>query len=146
MTTHHVTHARPRLESRRFGYVVAATLNLVFLFVVNVSPGWESLGFLTERTRDVLWLVNLVLVASVVANLLYSAYDPPWFRALGDVVTTSLGLASTIRIWQVFPFDFDTSSVPWDLVARWALGVGIFGAVVGIIVGMVRLVRALNES
>jgi len=146
MTTHHVSHSRPTVEARRFGYVVAAAINLVFLFVVNVSPGWQSLGFLTDRTQEVLWLVNAMLVASVVVNLLYGGYDPPWFRALGDVVTTSIGLASMILIWQVFPFAFDTSSVPWDLVVRWLLGVGIFGSVVGIIAALVRLVRSRAES
>ena len=53
------------------------------------------------------------------------------------------GLASLVRIWQVFPFEFDTSSVPWDLVARWVIGIGIFGCVVAIIVALVRFVRAL---
>jgi hypothetical protein len=64
-------------------------------------------------------------------------------RALGDAVTTSVGLASLVRIWQVFPFDFDTTSVPWDLLARWVIGVGIVGCVVAIIVALARFVRAL---
>ena len=54
-----------------------------------------------------------------------------------------MGLASLVRIWQVFPFEFDTSSVPWDLVARWVIGIGIFGCVVAIIVALVRFVRGL---
>jgi hypothetical protein len=147
MTTHpHVTRARPSLGTRRFGYVVSIAINLALLFMVNRSPGWQSVGFLTDRTPEVLGLVNLSLTATVVANAIYSTADPDWLRALGDAVTTAIGLASLVRIWQVFPFEFDTSSVPWDLVARWVIGIGIFGCGVAIIVAVVRLVRALIRT
>jgi hypothetical protein len=53
-------------------------------------------------------LVNLTLVVSAVVNLAYVGYDAPWAVALGAIVTTGLGLAALIRIWQVFPFDFTT--------------------------------------
>jgi len=142
MTTH-ITHTGPSVAGRRAGYAVAMTVNLVLLFLVNVTPGWQAVPFLTENTTDVLLLVNLSMGAAVVANAVYSVLDPPWVRALGDAVTTSVGLASLVRIWQVFPFEFDTSSVPWDLVARWVIGIGIFGCVVAIIVALVRFVRAL---
>jgi hypothetical protein len=122
------------------------TVNLVLLFLFNVTPGWEAVPFLTEGTTEVLPLVNLSLAAALVANAVYTAFDPPWARALGDAVTTSVGLASLVRIWQVFPFDFDTTSVPWDLIARWVIGVGIFGCVVAIIVALVRLVRAIVDA
>ena len=142
MTTH-VTHTGPSVAGRRAGYAVAMTVNLVLLFLVNVTPGWQAVPFLTENTTDVLLLVNLSMGAAVVANAVYSVFDPPWVRALGDAVTTSVGLASLVRIWQVFPFEFVTSSVPWDLVARWVIGIGIFGCVVAIIVALVRFVRGL---
>lgn len=146
MMTTHVSHTGPTVAGRRAGYAVAMTVNLVLLFLVNVAPGWQAVPFLTESTTDVLLLVNLSMAAAVAANAVYSVFDPPWVRALGDAVTTSVGLASLVRIWQVFPFDFDTTSVPWDLVARWVIGVGIFGCVVAIIVALVRLARALVDG
>jgi hypothetical protein len=142
MTTH-ITHTGPSVAGRRAGYAVAMAVNLVLLFLVNVSPGWQAVPFLTESTTEVLLLVNLTMLVAVVANAVYSVFDPPWVRALGDAVTTSVGLASLVRIWQVFPFDFDTTSVPWDLLARWVIGVGIVGCVVAIIVALARFVRAL---
>ena len=145
MTTH-VSHTGPSVTARRAGYAVAMTVNLVLLYLVNVSPGWQAVPFLTESTTDVLLLVNLSMVAAVVANAVYSVVDSPWVRALGDAVTTSVGLASLIQIWQVFPFAFDTTSVPWDVVARWVIGVAIFGCVVAIIVALVRLVRAVVDE
>ncbi|HKX68789.1 MAG TPA: hypothetical protein VJN29_16345 [Intrasporangium sp.] len=144
MTTH-ITQHGPTVAGRRAGYVVAMTVNLVLLFLVNVAPGWQAVPFLTESTTEVLLLVNLSMAAAVAANAVYSVFDPAWMRALGDAVTTSVGLASLVRVWQVFPFDFDTTSVPWDVVARWVIGLGIFGCVVAIIVALVRLTRALAD-
>ena len=144
MTTH-ITQHGPTVAGRRAGYAVAMTVNLVLLFLVNVAPGWQAVPFLTESTTEVLLLVNLSMAAAVAANAVYSVFDPAWMRALGDAVTTSVGLASLVRIWQVFPFDFDTTSVPWDVVARWVIGLGIFGCVVAIIVALVRLTRALAD-
>ena len=144
MTTH-ITQHGPTVAGRRAGYAVAMTVNLVLLFLVNVAPGWQAVPFLTESTTEVLLLVNLSMAAAVAANAVYSVFDPAWMRALGDAVTTSVGLASLVRVWQVFPFDFDTTSVPWDVVARWVIGLGIFGCVVAIIVALVRLTRALAD-
>ena len=141
--TSHVSHTRPAVAGRRAGYAVAIAVNLVLLYLINVAPGWQAVPFLTESTTEVLLLVNLSMASGVVANAVYSAFDPPWVRALGDAVTTTIGLASLVRIWQVFPFDFDTTTVPWDLVARWVIGVGMFGCAVAIIVALVRFVRAL---
>jgi hypothetical protein len=145
MTTH-VTHPSPSVGVRRGGYALALTLNLVLLHLVNVAPGWQAVSFLTERTSEVIWLVNLSLIAGVVTNGVYAAVDLAWVRALGEALSTVVGLASLVLIWRVFPFTFDTSSVPWDLVARWVIGVGIFGAIVGIIAALVRFIRALTHA
>jgi hypothetical protein len=48
-----------------------------------------------------------------------------------------------VRIWQVFPFDFGDSSVDWTLLARVALGLGIVGAAIGVIVNAVGFVKAV---
>ena len=104
--TIHVSHTGPTVAEAPA--MVAMTVNLVLLFLVNVGPGWQAVPFLTETT-DVLLLVNLSMAAAVAANAVYSVFDPPWVRALGDAVTTSVGLASLVRIWQVFLFDFDTN-------------------------------------
>lgn len=50
----------------------------------------------------------------MVANLVYLLHDPRWLKALGDVVTTAVGLVAVLRMWAVFPFDFGDSS--FDLV------------------------------
>jgi len=133
---------RPPVAARRVGYVIAAALTAAFWFVVNVSPGWQALPFLTEEAHRVVPLVNVSLAASLVVNLLYVAYDPPWFRALGDVVTTGFGLAVLARIWQVFPFSF-TGSFDWSLLLRVLLFLAIVGSIVGIVINLATFFRAV---
>ena len=131
--------SRPTPAARRAGYVVAVVVNAAMLYLVNRWPGWEAVPFLTDTTVLVIGLVNASLVVGVVANLVYLVADPPRLRALGDLVTTSVGLAAIVRIWQVFPFD--VTGTPWEAVLRVLLALAAFGSGVGIIVALVGVVR-----
>lgn len=108
---------RPVAAARRVGYAIAAALAGGFWYLINVDPGWPVLPFLTEDFSRVLNLVNLSLWVGFVANMVYLIYDPPRFKALGDVLTTAIGLAVLVRLWQVFPFAF-TGSFDWALLLR----------------------------
>jgi hypothetical protein len=130
----------PGTAARRFGHAVAVVVNAAMLYVVNVWPGWDSLWFLTADTTKVLGLVNASIVAGIVANAVYILHDTGRLRSLGDLVTTSVGLAAMVVIWQVFPFDFGEAGFDWELVVRIALGVGIIGSAVAIMAHLVSLV------
>lgn len=128
---------RPGPGVRRFGYAVAAVVNAVLLYLVNASPGWEDVPFLTNATTLVLGAVNASIAAGLVANLVYLIADPPRLRALGDAVTTAVGLYAMVRIWQVFPVDVTDG---WATVLRVLLVVGIAGSGIAIVSALVRLV------
>ncbi|HWD02987.1 MAG TPA: hypothetical protein VG674_11100 [Amycolatopsis sp.] len=133
---------RPSLRARRTGYLVSALINAALLIAVNGWPGWAAVPFLTAETRLVVGVVDLSLVAGLVTSLVYVWSDPEWLRALGGAVTTCAGLVATVRIWQVFPFDFAGSSFDWPLTVRVLLAVGIAGAVIGLLVQLVTLARS----
>lgn len=130
---------RPPVAARRAGYVVSVLVNIALLYVVNGWPGWEAVPFLTQDTQQVMGLVNASIVASLLANVVYLFYDAPWLRSLGDLATTTIGLAALISIWNVFPFDFGSSSFDWALLVRLGLVVGILGSAIGIIVQLASL-------
>ena len=134
---------RPRVAPRRTGYVVAGVLNAGLIYLINVQPGWQVVPLFTEDTHQVLGLVNLSLLAGVVVNAVYSIYDAPWWKLLGDLATTGIGLAALVRIWQVFPFDFRGASVNWPLLMRVVLVVALVGAALGVIAQVISLVRAV---
>ena len=135
------TKARPSRAARRFGYVVSIVLNAVMLWAINVWPGWDVVPFLTDDTvdvLDVLDVVNASIVVTLAANVVYVFRDPPRVRALGDVVTTVVGLVAMVVIWRVFPLDLSSG---WETVARILLGIGIVGSAIAIVTNVVRLVR-----
>lgn len=136
---------RPSVVARRTGYVIAIGINVVLLWLANVAPGWEVLPFLTADMQLVMPLVNASLMAGVAANVLYLAADPKWLKALGDIVTTAIGIVAMVAIWQVFPFDFGDASFDWALLFRWVLGVGIAGSAIGIVVNVVSLVSGTRS-
>lgn len=136
-------HRRPTVASRRLGYSIAVGVNALLIYLVNVSPGWPVVPFLTSATAQVLPWVNATMAAGIVANCVYIAWDPLWFKALGDIVTTSVGIVGLVRMWQVFPFDFAGSSIDWVFVARVTLGIGVAGSAIAIIVAVVTLLRTV---
>lgn len=57
-------------------------------------------------------------------------------------MTTCAGLVALVRIWQVFPLDFGASSFDWAAMARTVLAIGIAGSVLGLVAGLVNLIKA----
>ena len=134
---------RPTLAARRVGYLVSVLVNVLLLIAVNGWPGWEALPFLTADMSLVVGLVNASIVVNLVANLVYLLRDPLWVKALGDLVTTAVGVAASVRMWQVFPFDFGDATFPWEPLARLLLGIAIVGGGIGVVAALVRLMRSL---
>jgi hypothetical protein len=133
---------RPSAGARRTGYGLAIVFSMAMLVLLNVSPGWQAIPFLTSDTTQVLWLVNLSLAAGIAASLVYLAYDPPWLKSLGDLATTGIGLATAIRIWQVFPFDLSSG---WAAGVRALLVVAIAGSCIALLVQIVTLARWIAD-
>jgi hypothetical protein len=140
------TRPRPSRATRRFGYLLGALVNAVLLYLIHVRPGWQALPFLTGDTVQVLALVDASIAAGLAANLVYLVKDDPWVRALGDLVTTGVGLAALARIWTVYPFDFGDSDLPWDLLTRTVLVLALVGSAIGVLVAVVTLVRDLGRT
>ncbi|SDU59966.1 hypothetical protein [Gordonia westfalica] len=130
---------------RRVGYSVSIAVNAVLLGAVLGWPGWEAVPFLTDDFSRVLGWVVAPLIAAIVANAIYLVADPPPVRALGELVVNAFGLAALVRLWQVFPFDFGDTAVPWPTIARVVLVVGIAGTAVAMVVVIVQTVRQRNS-
>jgi len=135
---------RPTAADRRLGYGIGVLVNVALLYAVNIWPGWEAVPFLTADTSSVLALVNLSIVTNLVANAVYLVYDVAWLKALGTILTTTVGMITLVRIWQVFPFDFGDSSINWQLATRILLIIGIIGSDIAIIVAFIALVKSVT--
>ncbi|GAA2201796.1 hypothetical protein [Sinomonas flava] len=129
--------------SVRAGAVPGIIVNGVLLYAANVWPGWWSVPFLTPSTTRVMDAVNAAWIAGLVANAVYLLVGSPAIRALGEMVVLVFGLLATLRVWDVFPFDFADGSFDWALLMRIVLVVAVVGAVIGLIAQLVAFVRAL---
>jgi len=128
-------------SGRRSGYVASVLVSAVVFWLANGWPGWQAVPFLTDGMVQVMGLFNLSLAVSVAVNLINIATGRQWTRALGEIITSAVGLAVVGRIWAVFPFDFGNAGFDWSLVVRWVLVFASIGCVISIIVQMVILVR-----
>lgn len=137
------TTRRPTSAARRGGYTVAVLFDGALLVAVNRWPGWEAVPFLTRDTSMVTGLLNASLIVNLVANLVYLMRDPLWLKALGDMVTTTVGIFALLRIWNVFPFDFADGSFDWALVVRILLLVAVVGSVIGVVAALITFLRSL---
>ena len=132
---------RPAAAARQVGDLVGIVVSAALLFILNGQPGWQALPFLASDTTQVIGLVNLSLAVSLSVNVVYLFYDPPWLKSLGDLITSGIGLAVAIRIWQVFPFAFHGPAAWWSTAVRVLLILVIAGSAISIVVQAVSLAR-----
>jgi hypothetical protein len=135
---------RPSLAARRFGYLVAAAVNGVLLWLIHVSPGWSAAPFLTDAAADVIPLVTLSLVAGIAVNLVWLLADPLWLRALGDMITAAISVVVLSRVLALFPFSFDDGSTLYT-VFRVVLVAALVGTAIAVVVNLVAMIRHLAE-
>jgi hypothetical protein len=131
---------RPSVGARRFGYLVAAVVNVALLYFANVWPGWDALPFLTADTVLVMAAINASISVNLFVNVVYLFRDDPPLKSLGDLATMAVGLFALVRVWVVFPFDFG-SGFDWAIVVRVLLVAGMVGSVLAIVATVVGLAR-----
>jgi hypothetical protein len=122
---------------------VAIVLNLALLFVANNLLDWDLIPFLTGDFTRVLWILNVSLLATITVNLAYLWYDPAWFKSGCQICLGGISMLVSIRMLQVFPFDFTGYQFDWEPVARFVMILGVIAVGIGIVVEVVKLVRGL---
>lgn len=140
------TNSRPPSPAgvRRFGYLVAIAVNFGGLAVVNNVLKWDIVPFLTPDFSRVVGFISVSIGLTIVANMIYLAYDPAWFKSLSQIGLLVVSLAVTIRVYQVFPFDFSAYSIAWSQMTRWFLIIAMAGTGTGMLVEVGKLLRLAN--
>ena len=136
-----VTERTRPTTANRVGYVIAIVINAALLVVVNNLLAWGWISWLTDEFEEVLPLLNLSLTATILVNVVYLAYDAAWFKSISELGLLVISLAVTIRLYQVFPFDFSAYAADWALLARTVLIIAMVGVGIAMIVQVVKLVR-----
>lgn len=127
----------------RFGYALAAAVNLMLLVVVNNLLAWDLLPWLTDDFEQVLPILNLSLVASMAVNLAYIWVDPGGFKPLVQAGLNVINLLVVFRLLRLFPFDFSGYEFDWAILARIVLILAMVGTTIAIIA---ELAKVLTEQ
>jgi hypothetical protein len=130
----------PSRVGRRVGYAIGALVNVALLVALNVWPGWDEVPFLTADFEQVLGLINLSLAVGFLTSVANVALDSFGAKALGDLATNVIGLVVSVRLLQVFPFDF-SGGFDWSWIVRFLLVLGVIGSLFGAGAAVVRLLR-----
>lgn len=130
-------------SAKRFGYLTAAAVNVVMLWISHQLLDWEWPGFLTPEFNDVLPIITISFVASIAANVVYTWNDRWPMKPLGELATTIIGLMAALRIWQVFPVEF--TGTDWSWLIRVVLIVAMVGSAVGILAQLVNLAKGAEQ-
>lgn len=121
------------LAAGRRGRAAAGLLGTFIVFwLANVWPGWTALPFLDESTSQVLAIFNASLGVSMVANVVNAIVDRPVATELGEIATSTMGIAVIVRLWAVFPFDFANLGFNGEPLARTLLVLSVIGFVISI--------------
>ena len=128
------------MTGRKFGYLVAALVNLFLLWIANHLLEWAWPAFLTAEWNDLLPLVRFSLWATVAVNVLWMLHDPAWFRHLAQAGLNAVTLVVIIETWQIFPFDFSGYANGWELATHITIIVGIVGSGIGVVAELAKLI------
>ncbi|MGZ5385737.1 MAG: hypothetical protein ACXWH0_17385, partial [Acidimicrobiia bacterium] len=102
--------------------------------------------FLTNGFERVTPIINVSLGAGILVNLLYLIFDPVWFKSLTQIGLLGISMAATVRLYQVFPFDFSAYEFNWETTGRMLLILAMVGAGIGMIAELVKLATSTSRS
>jgi hypothetical protein len=122
--------------ARMAGYIIAIIISAAMWYVAHNLLNW-NVPFITERFVTVLPALEASLGATMIANVLFLAFDPHWFRALAQVGLNILTLYVLYMLYQVFPVDFGVDTLNW--LARLGLVATAIAVIIGTVVELARL-------
>jgi hypothetical protein len=124
-------------------HISSAVFNILVLVAVNLWVLWQPLtmGVVLPTWAFILWAADLSLAVQIVGNIILAGYRPKWFNALMQTVFAAFSLLSLLVFLLVFPLDFSRVGIPWlNLALRVVFIVGAVGAVIGVVVNLVRFI------
>lgn len=139
----HTDHPAAPSESRRHEYFINVAINGVMLYVAHNLLEWEWPGFLTKDFDQLLPWVTASCVIAMAVNFVLLLVDDGRTKALGNLLTSCIGLALAVRTLQVFPFDFSGYDNDWSWLVRGLAVLALIGSGIGIIVNLVKVTLSL---
>jgi hypothetical protein len=128
---------------RWYQYLFTALVDLILLYIVNNLIYW-NLSFISSSYTDVLWALNLTIFFTLVGNVSFILYDPPWFKHLVKIIINFTALYAAYIIYVVFPFTISQNYMV--IVLKILIILAIIAAFISIIVEIFKFLYAFFKS
>jgi len=99
-------------KDRKSEYIGAIVINLILLYIFNNLLNWR-IYFITNTLNEILWIINLSIIATIIGNALLLLYNPEWFRHVVKIILNIFVFIAVYVLYKVFPFDFNAPFVDW---------------------------------
>ena len=101
-------------RERTTEYIVAIIFNIIFLYIVNNLLNWH-IYFISPSFNEVIWIINLSVIATIIGNALMLLYRVESFRHIIKIIMNIISLVAVYFVYEVFPFNFYNSFFNWGL-------------------------------
>jgi hypothetical protein len=91
-------------------------------------------------------LITFSFVYGMATNAMLVVADPRWFKSLVNVGGSVIAFVITLRLFQVYPFDFSDYAVNWSWAVTTLLVLGMVATAIAAIAESVRVVTSLTKS
>jgi hypothetical protein len=121
---------RNRKREEKSEYISAIIVSLIFLYVVNNLLNWH-IYFITNAFNEVLWIINLSIIATIIGNALLLLYNPERFRHVVKIIINIISFIAVYIVYKVFPFNF------YNTFYNWAFNILLILAIIGIAIATI---------
>ncbi len=121
---------RNKKREEKSGYLGAIIVSLIFFYIVNNLLNWH-IYFITNAFNEVLWIINLSILATIIGNGILLFYSPIRFIHSVKIIINIISFIAVYIVYEVFPFNFYNSFYNWGFSILLVLGmIGILIATV----------------
>lgn len=126
------------------GYASAALFNFVFLLCVNAHAVWRPWlgGVVTEAFSQVVWALNVGLVAQIFGDLLLSVTHPRTLQRFVELLASLGAVLGAVVFSRVFPFDVARFGRLAPSLVHLALLAVVLATSLAVIINIVRFLQA----
>jgi hypothetical protein len=132
--------------------ILVTVANLIFFTAFYEYIAWYTiepdgsitrLSLLTDAYFTWLPFPVIASILAITAHIIFIVYDNYWFRTAAEIILYICGIAVTVSLVSIFPFDF--SVIPNATAAAvLPIGVTVFFSLLAIFYGTVALVQLVR--
>jgi hypothetical protein len=129
-------------REEKSGYVATIIFSLIFFYIVNNLLNWH-IYFVTSAFNEVLWIINLSILATIIGNGLLLLYSPIRLVHAVKILINIISFIAVYIVYKVFPFNFYNSFFNWGFSILLILA--LIGIVIAIIVEIYLLIAGKQQ-